>query len=209
MRFLNPIDQITNNQLAAEYMSQVYVAYSFFFWLGAFAITSVLRYFVGKKTGKGSIYYRNLRLPWFISILVCSLASVWILSYAVRDKIVEATTANFFFVPYFAALVYFFVVFFRAIRDYRVEVLGGKSHTIGDKKHTEQHKSEIIVEEGQSVPKKEKQAQQRISYKKKAVKKARNEVVQKAESLKQPILKQDVSFLEDNNGGKNNDETLK
>lgn len=205
---MNPIDQIINNQLASEYMTQVYVAYSFFFWLGAFAIMSVLRYFVGKKTGKGSIYYRNLRIPWFLAILVCSLASVWILSYAIRDKIIEATTANFFFVPYFAALVYFFVVFFRTIRDYRVEVLGGKSYTIGEKKQKEQHKPEITVEESQSTPQKGKQAQQRISYKKKAVKKARNDGAQETEALKQPMLKQEPLLPEDKNEEKNNNDML-
>ena|GEM_PF-3227409 len=203
---MNPIDQITNNQIAAEYMSQVYVAYSFFFWLGVFAIMSVLKYFVGKKTGKGSIYHRNLRLPWFISILVCSAASVWILSYAVRDKVIDATTANFFFVPYFAALVYFLSVCFRTIRDHRVEVLGGKSHTIGKKKKKEQNKVEIIVEEHQAVPKKDKQAQQRISYKKKAIKKSEAEKIQNIEVVEQPAVMQYPLLTQDAEGQKNLDD---
>ena len=205
---MNPLDQITNNQIAAEYMSQVYVAYSFFFWLGTVAIMSVLKYFVGKKTGKDSIYHRNLRTPWFISLLVCSLASVWILSYAVRDKIIEATTANFFFVPYFAALVYFFVVFFRTIRDHRVEVLGGKSHTIGANKKKEQNMAEITVEENQAVPKKEKQARQRINYKKKSIQKAQAEKTQKTEVMEQPTEMQDSLFTEDKEGKNNIDDQL-
>lgn len=95
-----------------------YVVLQYMFYITTLGFLALFDYIAKKRIGVRSQGYLNLRVPKFISLAISS-ATVIVAIYCLKNGMLADSTASFLSIPYFAAISYFIVTFFRELKNPR------------------------------------------------------------------------------------------
>ncbi|KIL37026.1 hypothetical protein SD71_05020 [Cohnella kolymensis] len=85
-------------------------------WITALGFLTFFDFAAKKRLGVKSQGYLNLRLPKSIALILASVTAI-ISLYLLQKDLIQPNSSSYLAIPYFAAISYFIVSFFREIKD--------------------------------------------------------------------------------------------